>query len=114
MSNPFEFSTTPDDFASGAREVKLKRIGVWSAGIFGGAAGVIGGLVGGGIFFLLSMAGAQLGNQGPQALGMGAGALVFLPLLYGFFGFIGGLLNAYVYNIVAGLSGGIEMEFGPK
>ena len=37
--------------------------------------------------------------------------LFFLPLLYGLGGFIGGAIVAAVYNLVASIAGGIEIEF---
>ena len=35
---------------------------------------------------------------------------VFLPVLYGFGGFIGGMIVAAMYNLVAKWTGGIEFE----
>jgi len=40
----------------------------------------------------------------------GVGAVVFVPLLYGFFGFIMGLLGAAIYNGLAALIGGVELD----
>ena len=40
----------------------------------------------------------------------GAGAIVVLPLFYGVLGFIGAGLAALVYNGLAGMIGGIEIE----
>jgi hypothetical protein len=34
--------------------------------------------------------------------------VIFIPIIYAFFGFIGGLLSAVVYNIVAKWTGGVE------
>jgi hypothetical protein len=41
---------------------------------------------------------------------MGVGAIVFLPILYGGCGFVFTLLGAWLYNAVAGLVGGVEMD----
>ena len=41
---------------------------------------------------------------------MGVGAVIFLPLLYGVFGAIGGALTALFYNIIAGMVGGLQIE----
>lgn len=46
----------------------------------------------------------------PMMIGMGVGAFVFLPFLYAFFGFITGVIGAFIYNLVAGWIGGIEVE----
>ena len=40
----------------------------------------------------------------------GIGAPIFLPIFYGIMGFVGGLLSAWLYNIVAKWVGGIEIE----
>ena len=45
----------------------------------------------------------------------GGGAILFLPVLYGVLGFLSGALMAWLYNVVAGHFGGIDMqvEFEP-
>jgi hypothetical protein len=40
----------------------------------------------------------------------GVGAIVFLPLLYAAFGLIGGAIGSALYNMAAGLVGGIEID----
>jgi len=39
---------------------------------------------------------------------VGAGFLILLPLLYALFMYLGGVLSAWIYNIVAARLGGIE------
>jgi len=41
---------------------------------------------------------------------VGVGAIVIFPILYGCIGFVTTLIGAWLYNAVAGLVGGIEME----
>ncbi|MBK7643659.1 MAG: hypothetical protein IPJ19_11540 [Planctomycetes bacterium] len=41
-------------------------------------------------------------------------AIVFLPLLYGFLGFLSGVLGAALYNLLAPIVGGIELEFSGR
>jgi ABC-type antimicrobial peptide transport system permease subunit len=121
MSNPFAM---PDSQAMPSTElrstVRLKRVGVLSAGTISGVGGAVGGLLAGGIFFLMSltmMGVAQQGNMNngndPTAavLGMGVGAIIFMPIAYGIFGFIGGVIYAFIYNLLAGMTGGLQMEF---
>lgn len=114
MSTPNPFEAPGHLSVSGDRRMlRLKRIGILSSGIFGAAAGALFGLPAGGFFFLLSLVGVggmNMQDAGPL-VSMGAGAIILAPLMYGFMGFIGGLINAVIYNVVAGLSGGIEMEF---
>lgn len=45
--------------------------------------------------------------------GMGLGLAIVLPLLYAAFGFVGTLIAASIYNFVAGMVGGIEVEVEP-
>jgi hypothetical protein len=47
-------------------------------------------------------------RAGFMALGMGF--ILFLPVMYAIIGFIGGLIGACIYNIVAKWVGGIEVE----
>ena len=41
--------------------------------------------------------------------GFGAIFAIFLPVIYGIVGFISGVISAFVYNLVAGWTGGIEL-----
>jgi hypothetical protein len=40
----------------------------------------------------------------------GVGAIVLLPIFYGLLGFVCALVGAALYNVVAKLTGGIELE----
>ena len=40
----------------------------------------------------------------------GAAALIFLPVAYGIGMFIAGIIGAVVYNLIASLVGGVEIE----
>lgn len=42
--------------------------------------------------------------------GIGMGLAIVIPLLYAAFGFVGTLIAASIYNFVAGMVGGIEVE----
>jgi hypothetical protein len=68
------------------------------------------------IIIIYSLFGGSMvgGNAG---LAVGGGGIVFgllimigLPIFYGIMGFIFGAISALVYNIFAGLVGGIEIE----
>ncbi len=113
MSNPFEtpqFSGAP----AGETRMRLRRVGVVSVAMFGGAAGLLAGLLVRGIIFLFSMLGVGVGPNGQNVaplIGFGIGTIVLGPILYGILGFVGGMINAFVYNIVARMSGGIQVEF---
>jgi hypothetical protein len=41
---------------------------------------------------------------------LGVGAIFILPIFYGGIGFIGMLIAAWLYNVIAGFVGGIELD----
>ena len=78
-------------------------------------AGVLYMLIGvlvGALFALAGLAGAFAGADEAGIIGsiMGVGAIVVFPLLYGCFGFVFTLIGAWLYNLVAGMVGGIRFE----
>lgn len=96
----------------------IKRIGVVKAGVIQACVMALFGLIAGLCMLLFgSFAGGLMGAAGGDAgaglgLGMigGIGAVIFLPILYGVFGFIAGVIGAAVYNLVARFVGGLELE----
>ncbi|MBI1352821.1 MAG: hypothetical protein GC160_00640 [Acidobacteria bacterium] len=95
----------------------IKSVGVLSlAKMLGAVYGAIG-LIGGLIVSLIAMFGgfaaaqSDMGAGGAMMGGMlGVGAVILFPLLYGAMGFIGGALTAVIYNVFAGIAGGIEIH----
>jgi hypothetical protein len=102
-------------------EMTIRRFNVFSvARIQGFLAFVIGLLIGviyGFAFMIFGAAISSLAPQGDsQAMG-GVGAIVIglvimiaVPILYGILGFIGGAIGALVYNLAAGVVGGVKFE----
>lgn len=96
----------------------IRKVGVLSCGKVMGALYALLGLIFGAIVALISLAGAGLSSMASDESGMpgmfgaflGAGAIIFLPILYGVCGFLGGLITALIYNLVAGAVGGIELD----
>ena len=41
---------------------------------------------------------------------MGAGAIIIMPIFYGIFGFIGGLIYAFIFNLAAKWTGGLVVD----
>ena len=66
----------------------------------------------GGLFFLVIAIGAQNGSDttGAPPIIFGLAAPIALPLLYGVFGFLTGVIGAWIYNVAAKRVGGIEIE----
>jgi hypothetical protein len=92
----------------------LKSVGVLSAAKVSGALMALMGLIFGGIMALISSVGIAINAQhnGPQFPAvLGIGAIVFVPIFYGIFGFIMGAIYAALYNFIAAIVGGLELEF---
>jgi hypothetical protein len=92
----------------------LRRIGPLSVAKVSGVVYAMIGLVAGGFLALASLLGGFASQEagGPFfGLFFGAGALIFMPIFYGGIGFLGTLLMAALYNLVAGWVGGVELHF---
>ena len=91
----------------------VKSVGVGSVAKIYGAISAGVGLVIGICFALASVVGAGLAESteasffGPL---LGAGAVIALPVFYGIMGIIGGALGAVLYNVFAGMVGGVRVE----
>lgn len=112
MSNPFATPEIQESYTPGQTKYRVKRLGVISVGVFAGIATALFSFLMVCITFIFAMGLGVGGRIGASEFGTGIGALIIAPLIYGLVGFIGGVLQAIVYNIVAGLSGGIEIELG--
>lgn len=91
----------------------LKKIGVMSlAKILGAIYGVIGFIVGFLLFLIMGVAGGVtgLGQGGGMMIGAGLLMWVFYAVALGVAGFIGGAIQAILYNVFAEKVGGVEVE----
>lgn len=97
----------------------IKRIGVLSAAKIGGVICAALGLIIGVMFFLVySVLGAAIGMGSGHDSGAIAGmmggfgviSVIAFPIMYGIAGFIGGLIQAFIYNLAAGFIGGLRVE----
>src|ERR1700687_1203693 len=103
----------------------VKRVGPGSAFKIGLVLYGIIGLLAGIVMACVSMVAGSLAGLGHPTvpgetavswdlrslcLGMGVGAVIFFPLLYGVFGGIFAAVGAVIYNLVAGWVGGLEVD----
>lgn len=91
----------------------LKSVGVLSVAKIMGTLCAIMGFLFGLVFAMLSVVGAgfaQSGAEGMFALVFGVGGIVILPIFYGVMGFIQGLIVSVIYNFLAGIVGGMELN----
>ena len=100
-------------------KVQIKRMGVFScAKIYSitlAAMGLIVGVIYGLIFIVLGGAmmaggGRDAGMAGGSTLVIGLVMMIAIPVMYGILGFIAGIIGALVYNVAAGIVGGLELE----
>ena len=93
----------------------VRRLGVLSVAKIYGAMGLLVGLFIGVCFAAMGalMGGRVSGdtaNPASWAAGMGLAAIIIVPLIYGAITFISGLIGGALYNLIAGMVGGIEIE----
>lgn len=96
--------------------MKLKHIGVWSLTRMTIILYAICGFVVGGIMSIFSLLGAAIGrasgSQGAEGMAMlfGVGAVFFMPVMYAVFGGVGVAFSTWLYNLLAGAVGGVELD----
>jgi hypothetical protein len=90
----------------------VRRVGPLSLAKISATLYVVIGLVIGGVISLVSVVGGAMAgtDAGPMGMLFGAAAVVILPLFYGGIGFVMSLIGAGLYNLLAGLVGGVELD----
>ena len=101
-------------------KLRIRKLGILSFAKIQGVMGFVIGLIIGVIYGLIIIAYSLLGAsmlKGDSALAIGGGgvvvgivAMIAFPIMYGIIAFIGGALGALIYNIFAGMVGGVEIE----
>jgi hypothetical protein len=97
---------------------KVKKIGVLSAAKIQGTIMACISLLFVPFILLAALLGglASMGDRNPfGAVGVVGGIVLacLIPVFYFVVGFIGGAISAFVYNLVAGRLGGLEIELDP-
>jgi hypothetical protein len=92
----------------------VRRVGALSLAKLMGALYVLVGLFFGAIVSLISVLGGAFvpsdESSGMTGALFGAAAIVVLPICYGLLGFLTSLIGAALYNAVASVVGGVEIE----
>lgn len=91
----------------------IRKINPWSCAKVAGVVYALMGLLLGGLFSLVGLGmGSLAGRENFPMAGMifGAGAVVILPIFYGICGAVMSGIGALIYNLVAGMVGGIQIE----
>jgi hypothetical protein len=95
-----------------SEDVVIRRVGPLSVAKVAGLLYLILGFIFGAFVSLFAMVGL-LASQRESSLGgmlFGAGAIVILPICYAVFGFVMTLITAWLFNLVVGITGGIEVD----
>jgi hypothetical protein len=98
--------------------VIIRRIGPGSAAKVMGTMYAFWGFIFGALIAVIAMAGAGIGAAAsdesamPMWLGpmFGVGAIIAMPICYGILGAIFGALTAVIYNVIAGMVGGLSLD----
>jgi len=99
---------------------EIQRIGVWSLSKLYAVIGAIVGLIAGIFIAVIGMiiSSAVSSTAGTSAVvpfaGFGIFSIILLPIIYGVLGLISGAVGAVVYNLVAKMIGGMEVEIVQK
>lgn len=95
----------------------LKKVGALSLAKICGIMYAIIGLIIGFFVSAIALMGTMIGSAFNESvfpffgIFFGIGAIIIFPIMYAIIGFVGGLICAAIYNLVARWIGGVELEF---
>jgi hypothetical protein len=92
----------------------VKRVGPLSVAKISAVMYAVIGIIVGALFSLAGVAGALAGGDSGAGAGIagmiGVGAIVVFPIIYACIGFVGSLIAAALYNVLASMVGGIVID----
>jgi len=91
----------------------IRRVGPLSCAKIAGTLYAVIGLVVGAFFSLLAMFSGFASNTDgafPFSAMMGVGSIIVFPIMYACLGFVGSLIMAALYNVLANAVGGVEVD----
>jgi hypothetical protein len=91
-------------------KIVVRKFGVLSLAKIMGLLYALIGLIVGAFVSLFAVVGAAFMSSSSSSALLGVGAIIVFPILYGVLGFVGGVISAALYNLLAGMIGGIEIE----
>jgi hypothetical protein len=93
----------------------VKSVGVLSVAKIMGLIYACMGLIFAPLFLLIGMIGSFAGAEKTPFAGVfGVFFALLMPVMYGALGFIAGAIGAWLYNLLARLVGGFELELEPR
>lgn len=112
--NPYSPSAQPVakyNALASSRTLRVKTVEPLSMGKMLGALYVLLGAIIAVFMGIFAFVGAVSGGNGTATAAVPAvGMMIFMPLIYGLIGFMGGVILALLYNLVARFVGGVEFE----
>jgi len=91
----------------------ITRVGPFSCAKIAGTLYAILGLLIGGLVSLVALAGgfgSNTSERGVLGTIIGVGSVIVFPICYGAIGFVASLIGASLYNALAGMVGGIQVD----
>ena len=92
----------------------VKRVGPLSVAKISAVMYAVIGIIVGALFSLAGVAGALAGADSGAGAGIagmiGVGAIVVFPIFYACIGFVGSLIAAALYNVLASMVGGVVID----
>lgn len=92
-------------------KVILRRLGVLSLAKVYAVLFAIFGLIMGIVVAITAVIAGSVVGFGWFGAGLGVLAIIVLPIMFALIGFIMGAVSAFLYNVVAGWVGGVEITF---